>query len=413
MVVYRGSCWADGVGVTSASHAHATRRFDRNASSQGSTFRCPVPNSSHDFESLKCDLQNVEVSSIQANSVNTVGSTVMEISTTPRSSPAQSDEESISPRENNGCAQDEVSERIPTSEQASAHKRPHEAMDEQRQGPPQTRQRQTPPTTPDANQQKPQKTQPAFTSKAPASTGAMLPPSVPASQFVPGSSIPTSGQKSVSFTDKPTLQGEQHAMQSIEQRRQAQVNNHCEGALHGEYSGPARGEIDEYEDENEETDEHENEEEVDQNEDEEEDDDDSPDTPLAAFDWSDLETRYQAMITQKVTEETEVWNEFCRITDVSSLFLLVLHLRYLTQIQFFGAWCSATSRHETNRGLKRHKTQAYYVRREEQRFEERRAHCKFQKHELRILILQDRLLTFSSDVKVVEAFRSALSMLEG
>ena len=108
-------------------------------------------------------------------------------------------------------------------------------------------------------------------------------------------------------------------MQSIEPKRTAQVNRKGATSVQREYDSPTRGEVDVYEKDNEGTDEHENEneEEIEEETEEEgDDDDDSPDTPLPIFDWSDLETRYQAMINQKVAEETEVWNEFCRITDV-------------------------------------------------------------------------------------------------
>lgn len=195
--------------------------------------------------------------------------------------------------------------------------------------------------------------------------------------------MPTSGQKDLPFTAQSTPRETQTALYSAEQKRafQSSQMSAFSSERRDHRLNSADPEDEEYQDG---TRNHENENDCEGNEDDSRDhdedqdehdehDDDSPNTPLPNFDWSDLENRYRAMIAQKVTEEAEVWEEFCKITD------------------YFGAWCSASSRHETNRGLKRHKTQAYFVRAEEQQLEERRKHY----------------------VKVIEAFRSALSMLEG
>jgi len=45
----------------------------------------------------------------------------------------------------------------------------------------------------------------------------------------------------------------------------------------------------------------------------------APGDPIKPFDWLALEKRYQDMITSKAEEESKLWDEYCSLTNVSTL----------------------------------------------------------------------------------------------
>lgn len=74
----------------------------------------------------------------------------------------------------------------------------------------------------------------------------------------------------------------------------------------------------------------------------------------------------------------------------------------------FKAWASTISVHDEDRASKRLRTRIAYTQNSEEALEAKRQHCRFPS--LGVLLLED-LLNGRIDIKVVQAFESALALL--
>ncbi|KAK5677921.1 hypothetical protein LTS10_009804 [Elasticomyces elasticus] len=97
-----------------------------------------------------------------------------------------------------------------------------------------------------------------------------------------------------------------------------------------------------------------------------------PDVKIVDFNWTDLEERYHKRMGELSATEDEIYAEFNDLCN------------------FFGVWASTSQTHEVSRSYKRLKTQMTLVQHHEEGLEQKRNHY----------------------IKVVEAFKSALSLLE-
>ncbi|KAK5687970.1 hypothetical protein LTR17_026603 [Elasticomyces elasticus] len=97
-----------------------------------------------------------------------------------------------------------------------------------------------------------------------------------------------------------------------------------------------------------------------------------PDVKIVDFNWTDLEERYHKRMGELGATEEQIYAEFNDLCN------------------FFGVWASTSHTHEVSRSYKRLKTQTTLVQYHEDELEKKRNHY----------------------IKVVEAFKSALSLLE-
>ncbi|KAK5721062.1 hypothetical protein LTR15_007026 [Elasticomyces elasticus] len=97
-----------------------------------------------------------------------------------------------------------------------------------------------------------------------------------------------------------------------------------------------------------------------------------PDVKIVDFNWTDLEERYHKRMGELGATEQQIYAEFNDLCN------------------FFGVWASTSHTHEVSRSYKRLKTQTTLVQCHEDELEKKRNHY----------------------IKVVEAFKSALSLLE-
>lgn len=98
-----------------------------------------------------------------------------------------------------------------------------------------------------------------------------------------------------------------------------------------------------------------------------------PEQPLEEFDWEELENRYHKAIGQRDKEDEQLYDDFQRL------------------MTFFELWIGTTPRHETDRDFIRLRTRMAHVQNSENELEKKREHY----------------------TKVVQAFESALRLLEG
>ncbi|KAK0352805.1 hypothetical protein LTR02_015307 [Friedmanniomyces endolithicus] len=110
-----------------------------------------------------------------------------------------------------------------------------------------------------------------------------------------------------------------------------------------------------------------------------------PHDRIADFDWTDLERRYHHRMDELGATEHQIYDEFNQLCDVN--FPYEAHDMDADDAQFFGVWAATSQVHEVDRSYKRLKTQMTLVQQHEDELERKR------------------------DIKVVEAFKSALQLL--
>ncbi|KAK0942568.1 hypothetical protein LTR29_005829 [Friedmanniomyces endolithicus] len=110
-----------------------------------------------------------------------------------------------------------------------------------------------------------------------------------------------------------------------------------------------------------------------------------PHDRIAEFDWTDLERRYHHRMDELGATEHQTYDEFNQLCDVN--FPYEAHDMDADDAQFFGVWAATSQVHEVDRSYKRLKTQMTLVQQHEDELERKR------------------------DIKVVEAFKSALQLL--
>ncbi|KAL1636849.1 hypothetical protein SLS56_000943 [Neofusicoccum ribis] len=109
-----------------------------------------------------------------------------------------------------------------------------------------------------------------------------------------------------------------------------------------------------------------------------EDDELDPGQPLADFDWTELEARYHGAMKERNAEEQELFNEFERLMN------------------FFQMWANTTTFHETDRT---------FTRMQRTNWRRREATVSI------IATLRNVVVDILADLKVVDAFESALRLL--
>ncbi|KAK0260075.1 hypothetical protein LTS09_005410 [Friedmanniomyces endolithicus] len=112
-----------------------------------------------------------------------------------------------------------------------------------------------------------------------------------------------------------------------------------------------------------------------------------PHDMIAEFDWTDLERRYHRRMDELGATEHQIYDEFNQLCDVIDPHKA--HDVDADRAQFFAVWAATSQVHEVDRSYKRLKTQMTLVQHHEAELERKRG----------------------PDIKVVEAFKSALQLL--
>jgi hypothetical protein len=157
------------------------------------------------------------------------------------------------------------------------------------------------------------------------------------------------------------------------------------------------------------------------------DEDVEPADQIATFDWNDLEQRYHDQMEQYVAQEQDLYrsfNELCGVIYTSLLPFVVLLTdtvllrlgrdrtcsRGGTKLQTVPLTTKLLNFYQDTDNLLSMKTQITLVQHNEDELETKRQHCKLRSEHF----FRNKTLTHHfADVKVVEAFKSALQLLGG